>query len=58
MTVEVIITVEVPDGIGTNEQLEEWLKYGLNYCGYCQKDNPFLQEIGDVDAQSIVITPW
>ena len=58
MTVEVIITVEVPDGLGTDAQLEEWLKFSLNYFGSCDSDNPYLNEVGEVEAQSIVVTRW
>ena len=55
MIVKVSIEVEVPDNIGTEAELEDWLKYCLNYRGRIKTDNPYLKELGDLDPRSVSI---
>jgi hypothetical protein len=55
MIVKVSIEVEVSDNIGTEAELEYWLKYCLNYRGRINTDNPYLKELGDLNPRSVNI---
>ena len=58
MKVKVTLTLDVPDGIGTYEQLDEWLEFELNYRGSIKNDNPYYLQVGDVRPLSITVREW
>lgn len=47
MRVEIRFQVEVPDVGATDEQIEDWLRFGLHDVGSIDNDNPLLDVHGD-----------
>jgi hypothetical protein len=58
MTIEVTLRLDVPDGIGTSEELDEWLEFELNYSGSINNENPYYRQLGDVKPHSITVNEW
>ncbi len=55
MIVKIKIEVEVPDNIGTEAELEDWLKYCLGSRERIKLDNPYWSELGELSAKSVNI---
>jgi hypothetical protein len=52
--VEVKIEFEVPVGMGTTAEIEEWLRYVITNRGSIKNSNWYLNNTGEVDITSIV----